>query len=68
MGGMKIEKNIPIPIGKVSGLTSLMRKMKVGDSVAVPASAGVYTQAMLAGIKVTTRKEAAGGVRIWRIK
>lgn len=71
MGGMKIETNIPIPSGRgrENGLAATFRKMKVGNSVVfIGGVGGVFTTAKLAGIKVTTRKEAAGGVRIWRIK
>ena len=69
---IKIEKNVPMPIkkiGSLSGLTSILKKMEIGDSVFMESNAsnGVAATAKQARICVVTRKEGCGR-RIWRVK
>lgn len=74
MTELKIESGIPIPSRKISrrnGLTAVLRKLKVGESVLAPTtSAGAQGCVLLAGLKgrATVRKMDENHVRIWRIK
>lgn len=67
---VRIQKNIPLKATRTEGLTSLIRKMEVGDSVPLPgslttsiAAAGRYT-----GFKLTQRQQTDGTIRVWRVK
>jgi hypothetical protein len=64
-----IEKNIPIPArSRRGGLAEVVRQMQVGDSIVIPVAQrnGMGPLALRLGIKVATRKEAVGQVRVWR--
>lgn len=68
----RIEKGIPIDrTQKVGGLTSLMRKMKVGDSFLVDKPKGgggnFHMLARFADIKIMTRSKPDNKMRVWRI-
>jgi len=68
---LKIEKGVPIPIGKthITGMISTMRKMEVGDSVSIPAKkrASWSSCAKSANIKIVTRKISDTETRVWRV-
>ena len=65
----KIENHIPPPVGseKNTGITAILRKMKVGDSIKVPPSGSYHSCARVIGIKLVTRSEN-GFLRVWRVK
>lgn len=64
----KIEKGIPIPMSRETGLTAAIRKLKVGDSFVVTRvqRAQCAASGNRLGFKLATRN-AEGGVRVWRI-
>lgn len=74
---MNIEKDVPIPVRSSkyarNGTTGVMRSMAIGDSIFVPETlvSNLYTYAIRAGIKITTRAEVSEahprGRRIWRV-
>ena len=73
-GELKIERGIPMPMqGRNNkGYTTVLRKMKVGDSVILPhrdrdGAAAVANYALGTG-KYSCRKAEGGGYRIWRTK
>lgn len=68
MTSIKIEENVPLPVRHQIGVTATLAKMKIGDSILVPLAArnGISGLAMRVQIKVTTRKEGSGHVRVWR--
>ena len=72
MNTPKIEKGIPIPERSSypgAGLTSLLKSMKVGDSVVLKANRNsVYATAGFNNFKVAIRKVSNTEIRIWRIK
>lgn len=67
----EIEKGIPVP-GSLGGVTALLRRMQLGDSVAFHTRT---THQMLSlchplkreGLNFTARKLPDGGCRVWRI-
>ena len=66
-----IEKGVPVPAGygRQVGLTAVMRKMVVGDSIVVPEHmrASIYSIARgIDGTKFAVRKVADGQLRVWR--
>ena len=64
----KIEKNVPIPKKRTSGVSALLRKLKVGESILLPKQAA-YTQAYaVLGKGNCTIRSTPDGVRVWRIK
>lgn len=69
----QIESGIPLPEKgqrRHTGLTATMRKMQVGDSITVAAKSrpNVFSVASAAGIKITTRLEPGGSLRVWRME
>jgi len=75
-----IDKNIPMPevTSKRGKWVELAKKMEIGDSFldvdATSSSCGgskafnsIYQWGRANGAKFTSRKQEAGGVRIWRI-
>jgi hypothetical protein len=70
-----IEKNIPMPErrdrgGKYPGLTAVLKKMEVGDSILIPNAKVQALGSRLAGVrplKFSMRSEGTG-VRAWRIE
>jgi hypothetical protein len=70
----KIEKGIPIPAQRRAlregSLASVIRKMEVGDSMIVTQKQrnGAFAIAHPLKIKLLSRTQADGTVRIWRIK
>lgn len=64
-----IEKNIPIPEGRNSGLTEMLRKLEFGDSIIIPPNvkiSSIYPTAKRLGFKVRTKKEYdPTPVRMW---
>lgn len=68
----KIEKGIPIPpMGESAGtvITTVLKKMKVGDSFVANHPPGTfYAAARYNGMKVSVRKIEGGGFRVWRVK
>lgn len=66
---MKIENGIPVP-ARAKGLTVILRKLKVGQSVILPAkgqSARTVARYALGKGKHATRA-TTGGTRVWRLK
>lgn len=67
---INIEKNVPLPSRSRGGvgLTSVMKKMEIGDSIVIPKERRnvAASTARFAGIKIATRAEEPGGVRVWR--
>ena len=64
---MNIEKNIPIK--KKKGITSTLRELGIGDSFILPkdkSRQGLQAQGNQIGIKVLTRKQDDGTIRVWR--
>lgn len=68
---LKIDKGIPMPVrsSNKSGLSSLIQKMEIGDSIEIPntmrstaASTGKYYK-----IKLATRGAGEDKLRVWRI-
>lgn len=72
----KIDKNIPAPLTSRAGLTDLLplKSMEVGDSFLIPGpgavkhSGTVYACAKRLAIKLRTRSELGGALRVWRIE
>ena len=65
----KIEKDIPMPKARRTGITDLLRSMQVGDSVLVTKK---DVRSMLVinkrvEIKIATRKVSETEMRVWRI-
>ncbi len=69
MVDFKIEKGVPIPDVRCSGLSEFLRKLEIGDSVLFPRSfqSKVAVTGKNIGIKVATRKEDKDTVRVWRV-
>lgn len=73
---LKIEKNIPVPLEKYAGMTSILRKMKVGDSFLIKIGEDHRSQVNNAlgamyriyGSSCARSRKVEGGTRIWRIK
>lgn len=70
---IKIDKNVPMPVGggrKTSGLMFTIKSMKVGDSFLHPIKTrtGLSGLAMRCQISITTRTVDKDNVRVWRIK
>ena len=73
MDEIKIEKDVPMPEFRASGVTAALRRMDVGDSIFLRGkkSNNITT---IVGIltKKTERKfmtrTVEGGIRVWRIK
>ncbi len=71
---LKIEKNIPIPVGHANGAMSIFSKMEVGDSVFFPKKAlrdvtgslQYFCKASKYSDRFKTRS-MDGGVRVWRV-
>lgn len=70
LGHVRIEKNIPLKTTYTEGLTSLIRKMKVSDSVLLPGACAtnICATGRYVGFKLTQRKQADGKIRVWRVK
>jgi hypothetical protein len=67
----QIDTDIPIPPpyhARSFGLTATLRALRVGHSFLIDRSRrqSVLFQAKRAGIKVTTRLQPGGRVRVWR--
>jgi hypothetical protein len=66
----KIEKGIPMPARhKLAGITEIMKKMEIGDSIVVHSGArpNMKGYADRLGFKITTQKINEEQVRVWRI-
>ena len=63
-----IQKNVPIPPPRQTGITALLKQLKVGESVIVdtPNRGSLHGNAKNIGIKIVTRKEGSG-FRVWRV-
>lgn len=66
---MQIDKNVPLPANRKSGLTSVFRNMEINDSVVIPLSIRhlAASTANQIGIKITTSKISETEARVWRI-
>jgi len=66
----KIESGIPIPTkwGASTGISATLRKMAIGDSIAIPKKKrlGIPSTAARLGIKVSTRSCSETEIRVWR--
>jgi len=65
---IQIEKGIEIPtIRNKTGITETLRKMQIGDSIAITARhCDIYIPAKRIGIKVTIRAISRTELRVWR--
>jgi len=68
-----IEKGIPLKStkGTLGSLTRIFTEMKIGDSFIAPRQmerSNIYGYARLAKIKIATRVQEDGRIRVWRIK
>lgn len=66
---IKIESGIQIPTrGNPDGFAAKLRSMKVGDSFLFPKEKrnSLAARARGAGVKLVTRKDGEGTVRVWR--
>jgi hypothetical protein len=70
MNNIKIEKGIPIPERIATGLTTVFRVLRPGDSVLIPIGlqARCHKVAKNLGIGIVTRKETKDMVRVWRVR
>jgi hypothetical protein len=77
MSEYKIEDDIPIPsrTGPLPACPYPLKDMKIGQSFAIPASAGltikglrssIHRYAKHANISLTVREMPSGGFRVWR--
>jgi hypothetical protein len=71
----KIESGVEISQRRptTNKIINAMKTMKLGDSLVLPGSykrsgGNLRIYATLAGIEVTTRKQADGEIRMWRIR
>ena len=65
---LKIEKCVPIPERSGSGLSKVLRSLKVGESLLLPKQTA-YTQAYaVLGKGNCTVRTTSEGTRVWRIK
>jgi hypothetical protein len=66
---VEVDKSIPIPRSNMGRPKYPWRDLKIGDSFYVPKyTNSLHYCAKRIGIKITTRKDAEGGIRVWRIK
>ena len=67
----QIDSGIPAPAlrPRATGLTNVMRQLKVGDSFLVPKSSrsNIGQTAMRCGVKVVTRSVDNDMIRVWRV-
>lgn len=73
MSEFKIEKGIPLPADRVTGVSDAAKKMNVGDSIKTTGEiskvrSGWYAAALRFGMKFTIRPTDDGAIRIRRIK
>lgn len=71
MSDLKIEKGVPIPGRRSYGsFTATLRKMEVGDSIFVEGMRGQDVGGRFQHVKPMkfAKRDAEGGVRIWRIE
>ena len=73
MDEIKIEKDVPMPEFRASGVTAALRRMDVGDSIFLRGKKSSNVTSLAAILtKKTERKFATrtveGGIRVWRIK
>ncbi len=66
---MQIDKNIPLPSNRKFGLTAILRKLEIHDSVVIPLSERhlAAPTAKQIGIKITTSKISDTDARVWRV-
>lgn len=72
-----IDKGMPMPPARsalrLDGLTEAMKRMEVGDSIALPRisrsnpAANIRSSAAKAGIKIAVRKMSDTEMRFWRV-
>jgi hypothetical protein len=68
---IKIEKGVPLPERhRLHGISAIMQKMEIGDSIVIPASSrsNMKAYANRHKIDITTRAINDKEVRVWRIK
>lgn len=67
---LKIEKNIPIPPRRGSGIAAILREMQVGDSVLFPRGDGRNARSTFGRFepKKFCTRSVDGGIRVWRIE
>jgi len=66
---IKIEKDVPIPEGGLTGLGKVLSSMEIGDSILIPASKRTYMtyyQGRSQPKKFVTCSCEDGNVRVWR--
>ena len=72
---MKIEKGIPIGSQRANLQTKYpFKEMEIGDSFVVPkdelpknGGCGLHNSARYVGVKIATRTQTDGSVRVWRV-
>lgn len=71
---INIESGIPLPAARNAsrpGYVAAFRQMKPGDSFVVPdmkTANAARTAGVASGVKVATRAQPDGSVRIWRLE
>lgn len=72
MEEVKIDKNVPVPKKyNKHGFTATLRRCAIGDSFFLPEEQpyhSIHTIAKDAGIRIATRTEKNGRVRVWRME
>lgn len=71
MTKFEVQSDVSMPPKNVrakTGLVDVMRRMKVGDSVAIENPRSVFSSAKAAGIKAATRMMPDGTWRFWRVE
>lgn len=67
MNELVIEKGIPLP-KRAGALTSGLRKLQIGDSFLTDRQAPSFSvTAKRIGIKIASRRQPDGRLRIWRV-
>jgi len=67
----KIERGIPVPAYRGRGYTTILRKMKVGESVFLttpPSNISNLAAQAFGKPGCVTARRMDGGIRVWRIK
>jgi hypothetical protein len=67
----QIETGVPLPTGG-RPIKYPLRDMQVGDSFLIPAedhkAKSIYQSAKQAGVRITTRAQPDGSLRVWRLE
>jgi hypothetical protein len=66
---IKIEKGVPMPIGRSTGITATLRAMEPGDSIFLPNGKHTNVRGLMQRVPSAkfTARTVEGGLRIWRL-